>query len=255
MSAIADTLGQAPYHVPTNVLSIDDFYLPHAAQCQLAAANPTNPLVQHRGQPSTHDIPLAMSVLSELLAGDEVKLPRYDKSAYHGQGDRVPIGGWDVVNKPGTPKTRIIILEGWCIGFRPLTTAELKETWCDAVKRREGGNYSGRLGWTELDDVEYVNECLVQYNALTDQFDGMIHLDAADPSFVYRWRLEQENHLRKVKGSGMSADQVKRFVAGYFPAYELYTENLRTGIFKYGKGRQLRLLLGQDRKVKAATEL
>ena len=255
MSAIADILCQPPYHLPTSVISIDDFYLPNAAQCRLAAALPNNPLVQHRGQPSTHDIPLALSVLSELRSRNEVKLPKYDKSAYGGQGDRLPIDSWETVNKAGMPKTRILILEGWCIGFRPLTKPELEEKWNEAVKRRESGNYSGRLGWNKLDDIKYVNESLMQYNALTDQLDGMIHLDAADPDFVYEWRLEQENHLRKVKGSGMTDDQVKSFVDGYFPAYELYTENLRSGTLRNGKGRQLLLLIGQDRKIKTATRL
>lgn len=34
-----------------------------------------------------------------------------------------------------------------------------------------------------------------------------------------------------------------------YPAYELYTDTLRNGIFN-DKGRQLRLVVGQDRKVK-----
>ena len=46
----------------------------------------------------------------------------------------------------------------------------------------------------------------------------------------------------------MTDEQVKEFVDGYYPAYELFTETLREGVFE-DKGRQLRLVVGQDRKV------
>ena len=48
---------------------------------------------------------------------------------------------------------------------------------------------------------------------------------------MYTWRLEQEHNLWKSKGKGMSDDDVKTFVDGYYPAYELYTEGLRRGLF------------------------
>ena len=41
-----------------------------------------------------------------------------------------------------------------------------------------------------------------------------IDRDAQDTSFVYRWRQEQEEALRADKGTGMTDDQVKRFVDG-----------------------------------------
>ncbi len=34
-----------------------------------------------------------------------------------------------------------------------------------------------------------------------------------------------------------------------YPAYELYTEVLRNGIFEGEKGKQLRFVVGKDRKV------
>jgi pantothenate kinase-related protein Tda10 len=47
------------------VLSIDDLYLPHSAQKKLAESQPDNPLIQHRGQPSTHDISLGKQIFSQ----------------------------------------------------------------------------------------------------------------------------------------------------------------------------------------------
>ena len=38
----------------------------------------------------------------------------------------------------------------------------------------------------------------------------------------------------EIKGKGMSDDDVKNFVDGYYPAYELYTEGLRRGLFVGG---------------------
>lgn len=57
----------------------------------------------------------------------------------------------------------------------------------------------------------------------------------------------------------MTDEQVKNFVDGYYPSYELYVDGLREGVFKTLKkdgevddweGRQLRLVVGKDRKVK-----
>jgi D-glycerate 3-kinase len=48
--ALAETLENRE-GLPTLVVSIDDFYLPHAAQLDLAAKHPANALVQYRGEP------------------------------------------------------------------------------------------------------------------------------------------------------------------------------------------------------------
>lgn len=255
MLTLAEKLSQPPHLLPTTVLSIDDLYLPHALQSKLAAAHPDNPLVQHRGQPSTHDLPQALSLFSDLRDGKETKIPSYDKSAYNGQGDRIPECNWKVANQKGQPVTKVVILEGWCVGFRAVSRPELERKWTKTVKQREQGVYHGRLGWNKRADVEFVNEALKGYDELTDQLDALIHLDAADPLFVYRWRRQQEKALREVKGSGMTDEQVKNFVDGYYPAYELYTDRLRAGVFDGISGKQLRLVIGDDRKIKELVRL
>lgn len=57
----------------TIVISIDDFYLTYADQLALGQANRSNKLLQHRGQPGTHDLNLAKRVLSELANEENVK--------------------------------------------------------------------------------------------------------------------------------------------------------------------------------------
>ena len=249
MSTLATRLSQPPYSLPTTVLSIDDLYLPHHALSELAAGHPNNPLIQNRGQPGTHDITLGLSIFSDLRKGKETRIPKYDKSAHSGQGDRVPAEEWNIVNRNGSAKTKVVIFEGWCVGFRALPQEELQRKWQDASKKRDSGTYQGRLGWMKLEDVEFVNENLRRYDELTNQLDAVIHLDAENPMFVYQWRIEQEVGLRKLKGSGMTDEQVVDFVNSYYPAYELFTDSLRAGVFG-DKGKQLRLIIGKDRKVK-----
>jgi D-glycerate 3-kinase len=94
--------------------------------------------------------------------------------------------------------------------------------------------------------------------------------DAEDPLYVYDWRQQQESAMRAIKGTGMSEEQVNNFVNGCthsrpinkeswlttadYPAYELYTEVLRNGIYPE-PGRQLRLIVGKDRRVKDVVRL
>ena len=40
-----------------------------------------------------------------------------------------------------------------------------------------------------------------------------------------------------------------------YPSYELYTDQLRDGVFGPKSGKQLRLVVGKDRKVKDAIRL
>lgn len=161
------TLRSPPYNLPTVTLSLDDIYLTHADQVALAAAHPDNPLLQHRGQPSTHDLELGEKVFASLRAKQPTAIPKYDKAAFAGQGDRVPPSQWEVVNSEGEEKIRVVIFEGWCVGFRPVDDATLKEKWEAAVRQKEQGGYDGRLGYVKLEDVRTINEALKRYDVLT----------------------------------------------------------------------------------------
>ncbi|KIW19482.1 hypothetical protein PV08_00054 [Exophiala spinifera] len=253
------TLSSPPHSLSTVVFSLDDLYLTHADQVALAQSHPDNPLLQHRGQPSTHDISLALSVFASLKANRLTRIPQYNKAAFAGEGDRVPEEEWEVVNAGDGPPVRVVLFEGWSVGFRPLSDSTLESKHAAAVvAAREQSSpanpsYTGRLGHNTLSSVTAINDALKSYDALTSQLDAFVHIDAADPSYVYKWRLEQEANLRATRGSGMTDEQVKHFVDGYYPAYELYTDTLREGVFKGVRpdwqGRQLRLIVGADRKV------
>ncbi|KAK6585282.1 hypothetical protein PZA11_002009 [Diplocarpon coronariae] len=242
VSALAKAL-QEKQGLQTLVCSIDDLYLCHSDQLALAAQHADNPLVQHRGEPGTHDMELARELFDALKEGRECAVPEYDKSRFNGQGDRVPKEKWRVVNRPGETKIQVLIFEGWCVGFRALGEEEVK-------RKRE--RTSMTLGKYKLQDLLFVNKSLEEYEVITKELDAFIHIDAAETSYVYAWRQEQEAVMREESGSGMTEEQVTKFVDGYYPAYELFTGALREGLFKWkegGEGKQLRLIVARDRKV------
>lgn len=235
------------------VISLDDFYLSHNDQVALAKSQPSNPLVQHRGQPSTHDLDLLISTLQSLKSKRSTALPSYDKSQFAGAGDRAPENTWTKINDP----LDIIILEGWCVAFAALPEDQLKSKWEHARDLGSAGKGTGILGKLKLSDVQLVNDALFEYGSVWDQFGALIHIDAAETQWVYDWRLEAEVKMRELKGveNAMTDEKVREFVDGYYPAYELYTGKLRGGLFAGDKGRQLRLIVGKDRKVKEVIEI
>ncbi|KFX94212.1 hypothetical protein O988_06425 [Pseudogymnoascus sp. VKM F-3808] len=241
VSALAQIL-QAEQHLETLVCSIDDLYLTREDQLRLARNHALNPLVQHRGEPGTHDMRLAHDLFSALQEQRETKIPMYDKSAHSGQGDRVPLEQWETRNGTGQPKVKVVIFEGWCVGFRSLSPREIEAKQAAP---------STTLHKHQLENLLFVNDKLGAYDVMTYALDAFIHIDAEETSFVYEWRLEQEAALRRACGRGMTDEEVRRFVDGYYPAYELFTDGVRTGVLREkGEGRQLRLVVGRDRRVK-----
>lgn len=165
----------------------------------------------------------------------------------------MPASEWNTVNQPLSPIIKVVLFEGWSVGFRALSPSTLEQKHRTAVDARSHDlSYKGRLGHNTLQSITDINAALHGYDEITDQLDAFIHIDAADPQYVYKWRLQQEAGLRAKKGMGMTDEQIRHFVDGYYPAYELFTETLRTGVFgtqAEDQGRQLRLVVGEDRKV------
>jgi D-glycerate 3-kinase len=200
-AALAQLLREAD--IPTVVLSIDNFYLTHAQRTHLART--VHPLLQTRGVPGTHDVPLLRSTLTALQAGEQPLLPRFDKA----HDDRVPENQW---HRPTEP-TRVVLLEGWCVGARPEPPQSLA-TPVNALERDEDtdGRWRG-----------YVNEALTSsYRPLFDRLHPLVLLAAPSFDVVYHWRLEQEHKLRDRlhrEGGGdarvMDDAQVARFIAHY----------------------------------------
>jgi D-glycerate 3-kinase len=236
-------------------LSLDDLYLDHDDLVKLRTSNPTNELVQTRGQPGTHDMALARSFFESLNSGNEVLIPFFDKSKFNGEGGRASAESWDRI-APST-KIDIVVFEGWCVGFQPLEDMDLRQRWEEALHKQCTSVYpTETLG---CHAVKYLLEANWKLRGYCDLFMGpqhldfLVHLDTDDLVNVYQWRIQQEHALRQRASESMSDEEVVRFVKRYMPAYELYLDQLRRGIFDStlsdaGKG-QLRVVLDQDRNI------
>ncbi|KAJ7502942.1 P-loop containing nucleoside triphosphate hydrolase protein [Mycena galericulata] len=237
------------------LLSLDDIYLPHASLVSLSEKHPDNALWRGRGQPGTHDVPLGLQVLSQLKEGKTVEMPRFEKSLYDGEGDRLPVGSESAVVV--VPPVDVVIFEGWCVGFYPVPLAELEARWSGAwAEERQ------RLGLSQSvrkEDVLQVNETLKEYIPMWNFFDTFVQLQPSPSleqsplSLIYKWRLEQEHHMKVHNGGqGMSDEGVKTFVDRYIPGYVFFGDGPMIGFGSQHPpwiGNSLRIYINHDRVV------
>ena len=179
------------------LLSIDDLYRTRAEREALGAL--VHPLLRTRGVPGTHDVMLGMCIIDALARGEAAALPRFDKSA----DDRMPRERWGMA----AAGTRLLILEGWCVGARAQGDAALARP-VNALEASEDADGRWRT---------YVNAALAgEYRLLFDRIDALAFLAAPDFAVVERWRNEQEEGLRARGGAGvMGPAQVARFIRHY----------------------------------------
>jgi len=274
-STLASSLVKAlavSHRLTAVALSIDDFYLPHSDLASLAANNPGNILLNGRGEPGTHDLPLASQVLQGLVHINDddaqpVIVPRFDKSLHDGQGDRVPIG------LTITGPVDIVIFEGWCMGFHPLPLSTLRQRYQviseppSSSSRPEAALEREIVRAHTLQNIEQINDILRSYpQSLYPFFSGFIQL-APPPShpysYIYRWRLQQEHSMKAQNGGrGMKDDEVKGFIDRYIPGYVFFSEGVLWGYSPLEGserddtsavppwiGRGLRIILGLEREV------
>ncbi|WP_421848210.1 kinase [Novosphingobium sp.] len=208
-------------------LSLDDLYLTRAARAELAAS--VHPLFATRGVPGTHDVALGLSLLDAVRAGQAgLVFPRFDKAA----DDRAPEAEWQTLTAP----VDVLLFEGWCMGARPQTAADL----AIPLNRLEAEEDAGGI-WRA-----HVNAALAgPYRALFDAPDLMVMLAAPGFEAVLGWRQLQEAKLRARSGGGMSDAELARFVMHY----ERITRHLLADL----PGRaDVLIALGEDHAVTAA---
>ncbi|KDN62538.1 hypothetical protein CSUB01_02255 [Colletotrichum sublineola] len=230
----------------------------------LRESNPCNGLFRTRGQPGTHDEALARHFFDDVFntspAEGTIKWPAFDKSLFGGEGGRVPIDKWETV--PRSPPLEVLIFEGWCLGFQPLSDAEVEQKWLKAKEQASTNNSENpqfstmTLASHALEHLLVVNKNLQRYcDSFMGpwRFDAFLHLSTDQLINVYHWRLDQEKALREKKGTGMTDAEVVRFVQGYMPAYELYLDKLaREPFFPEQDGRKkahVHVVLDSDRNV------
>lgn len=226
---------------------MDDLYLSHSKQLELTKANSIplheNRMLQGRGVPGTHDIDLAVNIFEHLFTNykkpfPELKVPRYNKAAFNGEGDQFPEDQWTVIRKP----VDIIIFEGWFNGFCSLDEHQL-------LLRYMTANYSSSLlpkhPFRNFSDL---NVKLKEYEKIWSFFDYFVLLATDSIKNVYNWRLQQEHALIKNGGTGMSDSAVLKFVDRYMPMYEIYYDKV-CAIGCLEPGNNLRIEIDSERNL------
>jgi D-glycerate 3-kinase len=204
-------------------VSIDDFYLTHAEQRELAQSHPGNPYLEHRGYPGTHDIALGESTLTALRAlgrtGPRSALvPVYDKSLNGGRGDRTPEERWRTVTGP----LDLVFVEGWMFGFTPVAEPKISDAFL----------------------IE-PNRMLASYDRWYRLVDAMVVFRAMEPAFVLRWRVEAEEAMKARGLPGLSREAIEDYIRRFLPAYALWAGRADS----WPVDRTLVLSLDEDRRL------
>jgi D-glycerate 3-kinase len=198
-SVLAALLEAEGFKVAT--LSLDDLYLTRAERVDLSQR--VHSLLLTRGVPGTHDVALGEQTMDALGRSCTVAVPRFDKS----RDDRMPEAQWPQVQAP----VDVIVFEGWCVGARAQTHAEL-EPPINALERECDPDGTWR---------RFVNEALSRgYQRLFSRLHMLVLLEAPSFDVVYRWRVEQEHKLRDRTADPqslriMSDEQLARFISHY----------------------------------------
>ncbi|GJN18060.1 hypothetical protein PR202_gb05178 [Eleusine coracana subsp. coracana] len=119
----------------STTLSIDDFYLTAKEQNQLRDNNPGNALLEV-----------------------QMKVPRYDKSAFGGRGDRADPSTWPEVEGP----LEVVLFEGWMLGFKPLPDEVVKAVDPQAKIAMRA---DGKPGMSDEEVMDFVSRYLPAYHA------------------------------------------------------------------------------------------
>ncbi len=188
-------------------LSIDDLYKTYTERQQLRE---TDPRLIWRGPPGTHDVDLGLQVLDRLLKqpAKPIEVPRFDKSACLGAGDRTD---------PELVETAdIVLFEGWFVGVRPVE----EDIWANAPEPiiTEGDREFARDN----------NQRLREYLPLWDRLDSLIVLYPVDYRLSLAWRKQAEHEMIARGKSGMSDAEIEEFVRYFWQALhpELFIDPL-----------------------------
>ncbi|MCC5621481.1 glycerate kinase [Nostoc sp. CHAB 5715] len=188
LSLILDQLGYR-----TVSLSLDDLYKTYSDRLVLTQQDPR---LIWRGPPGTHDVDLGLNVLDQIRQSQNpVMVPRFDKSAFGGAGDRTTsemVTGVDIV-----------LFEGWFVGVRPIDP-DVFETAPPPILTDEDRAFARDM-----------NLRLHDYLPLWERLDSLIVLYPTDYRCSLEWRKQAEQQMIAAGKSGMSNAEIEQFV-NYF---------------------------------------
>ena len=179
-------------------LSIDDIYLTYAEREQLKLQDSH---LTWRGPPGTHDVNLGLQTIEQCLQSDydtDILMPRFDKSAYNGSGDRT--------NPEAIKKPDILLFEGWFVGVKPIAK-DCFDNCPHPIITAEDRQFA-----------KDNNQRLQAYLPLWDKLDSLIILYPEDYRLSRQWRKDAERKMMATGKAGMSDKEIDRFVEYFWQA-------------------------------------
>lgn len=209
------------------IISIDDLYLTYAERQQLQKVEPS---LIWRGPPGTHDIQLGIEVLDRCLetkSNAPILLPRFNKSAYDGKGDRT--------SPQQIKSVDIVLFEGWFIGVQPIA---------------EGSFDKPPAPISTTENIQFAKECnhrLKAYLPLWSKLDSLLVIYPQDYRLSKQWRLEAEHKMIASGKQGMSDREIEQFVDYFWRA--LHPELFISPLVKNPELVDLVIEINSDRSI------
>ena len=195
-TTMSHILGLILQHLGYRTLSfsLDDLYKTYSDRLVLMQQDSR---LVWRGPPGTHDIHLGLSLLDQIhQSKSPVIVPRFDKSAHGGAGDRTTS---EVITNP----IDIVLFEGWFVGVKPIPPKVLLTPPPPIL--------------TDVDKqfASDMNHQLKSYLPLWEKLDSLIVLYPTDYRYSLAWRKQAERQMIAAGKSGMTDAEIEEFV-NYF---------------------------------------
>jgi D-glycerate 3-kinase len=222
-TTLASILTQIFHHLGLRVcqISLDDLYKTYADRLLLQQADPR---LIWRGPPGTHDVDLGIEILRRLKQKQyPVAIPRFDKSAWEGMGDRA--------NFESVTEIDIVLFEGWFVGVQPIAPQAFEQA--PPPINTESDRAFARDMNTRLQD----------YLPLWNWLDRLIVLYPTDYRLSQQWRRQAEQRQIARGQAGMADSKVNAFVEYYWRS--LHPELFITPLLQ-GAGADWVIEIGPD---------
>ncbi len=194
LSLLIKTYFKKFYKKDVVILSIDDFYLSSFQREKLSIKLKTN-LFHTRGVPCTHNLKLLIETVDKLKRNKfPVYIPIFDKVTDNKKKHNRKIN-----------KADLIILEGWCVGSKPIDPLYLKKNINDLEKINDPD-----MIWRTA-----YNQSLTEYQKLFNKFNYYIFIKLPDWKYVINWKYKQELNLRSLSSDNHLKKKLYLFIQYY----------------------------------------
>jgi D-glycerate 3-kinase len=211
-------------------LSLDDLYKTYVERQRLQQKDSR---LIWRGPPGTHDVELGRELLDQLRSPNQqcpILIPRFDKSAWGGAGDRTTSERVEGVD--------IVLFEGWFVGVRPIDPAVFDASLPEPIQTSADRAFARDM-----------NDQLKDYLPLWERLDRLILLYPVNYRLSQQWRCQAEQQMITTGKSGMTESQVSKFVEYFWRS--LHPELFITRLTKKNSWVDLVIEINPDHTVGA----